>query len=283
MGYAEAIEEQMRQLRFWQSPRGRVYAERLLTRLGITETAEGKAVRPSNLVESVINRVQAASPYFISTQILDLLTTAASTLPSCVLSLDILPSEKAWIQFEQPITLFEHRVTALCWSVFRGADQEPDHLSVYVFFDDDRGTIGVPFFACTSQWRIGERWDQDGGLDDSVRRFVAALLLFMNQTILTTNARAVTGRQARKRLAREIEEIPLVQVVALRRREHQHHSEASEMPVEWHCQWIVRGHWRQQYFPASGEHRPIWINPHVKGPDDKPLKAPRTIAYEVVR
>jgi hypothetical protein len=31
---------------------------------------------------------------------------------------------------------------------------------------------------------------------------------------------------------------------------------------EYHHRWIVRG--RQ-------EHRPRWIAPHVKGPDDKPL------------
>ena len=40
---------------------------------------------------------------------------------------------------------------------------------------------------------------------------------------------------------------------------------------EWHHQWIVRGHWRQQWYPARQVHRPVWIAPHVKGPEGKPM------------
>jgi hypothetical protein len=35
---------------------------------------------------------------------------------------------------------------------------------------------------------------------------------------------------------------------------------------------VVRGHWRQQpYGPQRTLRRPVWINPHVKGPADAPL------------
>ncbi|WP_018505348.1 hypothetical protein [Parafrankia discariae] len=46
---------------------------------------------------------------------------------------------------------------------------------------------------------------------------------------------------------------------------------------EYTCRWMVRGHWRQQWYPARGVHRPIWINPHLKGPDDKPLRTGETV------
>lgn len=38
--------------------------------------------------------------------------------------------------------------------------------------------------------------------------------------------------------------------------------------------WLVRGHWRNHYYPSRQDHRPIWINPHVKGPDGAPLLDP---------
>ena len=36
--------------------------------------------------------------------------------------------------------------------------------------------------------------------------------------------------------------------------------------------WMVRGHWRQQpYGPQRSLRRPVWINPHLKGPQGAPL------------
>lgn len=43
------------------------------------------------------------------------------------------------------------------------------------------------------------------------------------------------------------------------------------------CRWMVKGHWRQQWYPSRQVHRPIWINPHIKGPDGKPLKTSETV------
>lgn len=40
---------------------------------------------------------------------------------------------------------------------------------------------------------------------------------------------------------------------------------------EYRHRWIVRGHWRNQYYPSRNDHRPIWIDPHLAGPEDKPL------------
>lgn len=40
---------------------------------------------------------------------------------------------------------------------------------------------------------------------------------------------------------------------------------------EYRHRWIVRGHWRNQYYSTRGDHRPIWIAPHFAGPEDKPL------------
>ncbi|GAA2165004.1 hypothetical protein [Actinomadura napierensis] len=46
---------------------------------------------------------------------------------------------------------------------------------------------------------------------------------------------------------------------------------------QYTCRWMVKGHWRQQWYPSRQVHRPIWINPHIKGPDGRPLKASETV------
>jgi hypothetical protein len=46
---------------------------------------------------------------------------------------------------------------------------------------------------------------------------------------------------------------------------------------EYHTRWMVSGHWRNQWYPASEAHRPRWIDSYVKGPEDKPLRVSQTV------
>ena len=72
-----------------------------------------------------------------------------------------------------------------------------------------------------------------------------------------------------------------LRVIQLRRAERS--SPTGEGTHEYSCQWLVSGHWRQQFYPSTKEHRPVWIDPYVKGPDDKPFKVPRETVFRVVR
>lgn len=38
--------------------------------------------------------------------------------------------------------------------------------------------------------------------------------------------------------------------------------------------WLVRGHWRNHYYPSRKANRPIWIDTHIKGPDGAPILDP---------
>jgi hypothetical protein len=40
---------------------------------------------------------------------------------------------------------------------------------------------------------------------------------------------------------------------------------------EWRHRWVVRGHWRNHWYPSIHDHRPMWIAPYLKGPTDAPL------------
>jgi hypothetical protein len=52
--------------------------------------------------------------------------------------------------------------------------------------------------------------------------------------------------------------------------------------VDWAHRWVVRGHWRNQYFPSRQAHAPLWIHPYIKGPEDRPFDSRPTI-LSVVR
>jgi hypothetical protein len=39
----------------------------------------------------------------------------------------------------------------------------------------------------------------------------------------------------------------------------------------WTHRWVVRGHWRNQWYPTLHDHRQVFIAPYVKGPADRPL------------
>jgi hypothetical protein len=96
--------------------------------------------------------------------------------------------------------------------------------------------------------------------------FRTAWLLMQQALALATDVE--TDRSAQKRARRAGYEPKPIRVIELRRPAH---SGAGDGSREFHHQWIVRGHWRQQWYPAREVHRPVWIAPHIKGPEGAPL------------
>lgn len=94
-----------------------------------------------------------------------------------------------------------------------------------------------------------------------------ATWLLMQQTLAKVTD-VEPDRAARKRLRRAGSPPASVRVIELRRPTHSGPGDGSR---EFHHQWIVRGHWRQQWYPAREVHRPVWIAPHIKGPEGAPL------------
>lgn len=107
-------------------------------------------------------------------------------------------------------------------------------------------------------------------------RIMHAYWMILNQTVADVYE-AETPRAFAKRARRA--NIPdRVTVVALRRSESHPHGDGD---VDWHHRWLVRGHWRWQHVsehhplaepdPDGGFRARVWVRPHVKGPEDKPL------------
>ncbi len=113
-------------------------------------------------------------------------------------------------------------------------------------------------------------------------RLVVALGLFMQQELLTssgTNVDRATIRRMNRKAKEEV--LPIVSVIYLRRPKRKN-GDASSLAREWHTRWLVGGHWRQHWFPLLKKHKPLWISPYIKGPEDKPLRSHDRV-FAVVR
>jgi hypothetical protein len=109
----------------------------------------------------------------------------------------------------------------------------------------------------------------------ALERTILATWLLMGQT-LTRSEIHTAPRPARRRIARDDPKLdPTVRYIDLRRSSTEpgdtDTTEPHSATREYRHRWIVRGHWRNQYYPSRDDHRPIWIDPHFAGPEDKPL------------
>ena len=111
---------------------------------------------------------------------------------------------------------------------------------------------------------------------DRMLRVYATAMIFMRQKILVPH-RERTSRAERRRASREGREPEDVFVIRLRATEARVRAAETQGGVEWSRRWIVRGHWRNQWYPSLGINQPKWIGPYIKGPDGKPLLEPEKL------
>jgi len=154
----------------------------------------------------------------------------------------------------------------------------------------------VPFLESGGLWRFGDtlagalttkaRATEDPA-SAALRRQICVRLRglwqFMQQRICARRLEH-PDRAMRHRLEREpIRHRPLVEVIELRARDADRAPRDQEaLAVDWSCRWIVRQHWRQQWFPSEQRHKPLLVEPYVKGPPDRPLKTSAKL-FAVVR
>lgn len=102
-------------------------------------------------------------------------------------------------------------------------------------------------------------------------RLVHAFWLLLSQTLVARDIERGDRKFARRMKSMGV---PNEVTVITFRRTHYDPKMDGIAKIEWNHRWLVRGHWRwQKYKNDEGEwdQKRIWINPHIKGPDDKPL------------
>lgn len=225
--------------------------------------------------------LQESDLYFVGTEMAELVSAAAKTLPPFALDPDDPPSKAGLAWFEKPVLDVDDEglpilAVAIGWyavghslivTTYCHRDMVP------IRFRDPRQIPAVfPFGSWQSAYA-----KSDGApipvneLMPSGRTLLASAKtawLLMRQP-LATETLVQPDRAAKRRAAREgHREPPPVRVIALRRPPGSGHGHSDR---EYHHTWIVRGHWRNQWYPSREVHRPTWIAPHVKGPEGLPL------------
>lgn len=304
--YSEALEQQIKLSGWLGKPDGSAWL---------------KEEYPTPLDITVVDSLRVGETFYIAPEIGAVLSAAAVSLrdKKFTLSQQLPPSEWGFCWLGSPFGLAENaadnsqaRLVAFSWGICHtcNVDDHPDvaasHKPSYWREDEKeyrRGVMIVPWIQWPD-WRaprpaVPAIWPfetdigailgsaiaefQSAAVLDRLARYVATLWTFMQQKILASPVRQAE-RHVRKRAERGgWQAEPIIRVIELRRREILAKHAVEQVEQEWSCQWIVRGHWRQQPYPKAGDVKPLWITPYVKGPEDKPLKPPRATVFAVVR
>lgn len=240
-----------------------------------------------------INRLREASLFHVSAEMVDVACAAARTIPDFQLAHEDLPTTAGLMVFDKPPCVTPHLggahpvgVKAVCWAPIPNGHNNTLFGSIYLDREEAAPLIASmtvnrrPYtepkliFAHGGEfvWTFG----QNEGKSPDPSSFLAPLAPILRSTWLlmqqplTHESQAEPNRASVKRLRRAGHEPTPVRVIELRRPKTAPGA-PSESGREYHHQWIVRGHWRQQWFPKRQVHRPVWIAPHIKGPEGAPL------------
>lgn len=256
----------------------------------------------SRLLEQERLRWKLAELFYVTRDMAQLALVAGSTLPSFKLRREDLPSECGMLYYEEA---FDRAATAdgrrtavqVCaWGPV--VSETMRRRGVWMsFWADQRFTLdqalslgrmtraqvdamahALPRLGYDDEgiWWFDRDDDEQGddrtlGLEGvaGMMRVIRASWLLMQQPI--SSIRRLQPRHSELRMMRRRKLDPRsVRIVSLRHRQTESVGNEAETREYTH-RWIVRGHWRNQWYPSQGRHIPLWIHAHVKGPEGAPL------------
>lgn len=260
------------------------WAPRLTENIAARMRALYKSAPPAKALRDVLrDRVARADLFWASKSMTDLAVAASATLTTFAVEPQDLPAEAGLLVFEKPLRLEDPAgeipvtIRGLSWSTI------DSRISVTAYWDrDERAADGgnyspaMPPLLPAPGVMFAVNFGDAGWCDLGVRtgqRMVFPILVstwLLMQQPLADVQEAEADRAARKRLRRLGQEPAAVRVIELRRPKHTG-GEPGESGRNYTHRWITRGHWRQQWYPGRQVHRPVWIAPHVKGPEGAPM------------
>ena len=251
-----------------------------------------------NQARDELSRLKLAELFYVTTGMSELAQAAAPSLPQFTLMPDDLPAEFGLVLFEKPL-LGENgsgKIAAATWG--RTWAGGPGPALTITWWADYESHMKEPYI--TDQWRelaksdvqlvamisvsvpfstepvndcafpyTGRSYDltQSGGGGYFIAA-IKAVWILMGQSLASVD-QLHYQRADHRRIQRQTgKSVPPVRVISLRRRDGGGDGSSDR---EYAHRWIVRGHWRQQWYPSREVHRPVWIAPHIKGPDGAPL------------
>jgi len=239
--------------------------------------------------------LKVSDTFFMTKHFVDLVNHANHSVPSGLrFDFTWLQAKNGWVFLEKPVSFFsrdldgegEVPIHALGWyeipagqqiSAGRTANEGTVGILLYRTPVDD-GSVEqfIPFktVILKNQESFEEAKMKTGTNDVELKEFYWVLTAFylMGQR-LTLTRRHETDRYTRRRGEREGKPVcSFIRSITLRRLEEDRVKEGQQRNIDWQWQWEVRGHWRNQFLPSTGEHKPVFVEAYIKGPEGKPLK-----------
>lgn len=274
------------------------------------EEMTGCSESATTMRRAIRGALEYGSPYYWAPNTCAVLAGVWRDMPDWTLRAECLPSQHGYFHFADPLTVpcpGDHgcetdSMTGLVWAT-QDAPEIDDGLGgksilIWPLMQGPRRHAGQ--FVSAHLWVFGTGLrgsiEVEEGVSEEVRAtcvappfraavfgVLAAALAFMEQRILVSPW-SYAPRSTRKRSISVFKEDRPVRVVQLRRAQQQGHGHQDAAGVEWSCQWLVSGHWRQQPCGKDrAERRPTFILPYVKGNPDKPMRLPAERVFAVVR
>lgn len=249
--------------------------------------------------------IKDAQLYWVSPEMTEVIETLAPSIPDCYPQ---PPVENGFVMFGRSVagtdaqngtTIF---TTAFLWdkTLMGNGVGECLALETYAWRDlvsdysgltEDlkekfRAVVPTRLFPTGgSEWPVDSMTSDFSRLpfDDSLkhasmledRKLMAAFWALCSQKIVVETVQPPSRAQVRDSKRRGRGEPPSVRVIRLREATRTGHGAGRD--VEWSHRWIVGSHWRNQWYPSTGQHRPKLIEAYQKGPSDKPLKVRETV------
>lgn len=133
-------------------------------------------------------------------------------------------------------------------------------------------------------WPFSRMSNQAEDEKESFALIISSMLDFMRSKVVERTDTPLDRAARRRYHKRTGAEPPPIRVVTLRRPKADKEDDANTEARDWSCRWLVRPHWRKQWYPSAQEHRAKLIAAYVKGPDGKPFRAKSpTKVYNVAR
>ncbi len=143
--------------------------------------------------------------------------------------------------------------------------------------------VPVPFVI--DQWWLNEAWRELVGQADpddpvyevspeqaAARRILWTFFRLTFQKIAALSSQPLDRSTYRQAQRSGITAPPRsILIVRLRRQYRPQDDDESAAPGNWTHRWVVKGFWRDQWYPSLGRHQSIYIHDYVKGPAHLPL------------
>jgi len=299
----------MDQLKWHHDPRGEEYAVSFFKEMfGDDGNVEDEARQMANNVMVTLAR---ADTIYVTSEMQHVLMQAAHDLPEDVtVDLHQLLCPIGFCMFEEGMHGQDRRgrntsVHAIAWHVApvnytrltpeqKAMYTEENERCVVVYFFTDTADVlddfntdyrqllrdrGIPippvsllhFYPLFDGGKMPDSDVQGSEIVNNIMKLFWAMQLLAQQKI-GEPMKIDPDRATRKRFMRDWPDAPppSITLITLRRKSvKKDDAEAASIP--WTRRWVVRGHWRKQYYPKTKTHAWKYIYEYIKGPEDKPL------------